>query len=144
VANFDTFERLNIDLTDQVGGPGPANRRETGPPNAIPPSEIGPATTSLDVSQLVFWMEQGRHFLNLCDDLKHLATDIPVTASESEFLDLINELKGIAKEDTPNIWFTKPMLLSLIQLTQSSINVTKAPDPLVPVGDDFVLSFEVH
>jgi hypothetical protein len=137
VASFSKFETMQIAAVDEVGGPGPADRRQLGNPAAIPPSTYGNNQINLK------FMEVARQFLNLVDDLEHLPAATVVTTNK-QFGDLVDRLKDIARNDIRNIYFARPMLLALLQLMNGMVTVTKAPDPHVPPGDEFVFTFEVR
>lgn len=94
VASVSKFEATQITAVDEVGGPGPADRRQLGNPAAIQPSSFGNNPVNLN------FMEAGRQFLNTVYDLEHLAA-ATLVATNKQFGDLVDRLKDIARNDIP-------------------------------------------
>ena len=87
-------------------------------------------------------LEAGRRFLNIVDDLEQLRGD--AGGHNKQFGDLVDGLKDIARNDIPDIYFALPMLLTLLQLMNRTVTVTKAPDPQVLSRRRIAFTFEVR
>ena len=91
----------------------PADRRNPSNPLRWPQDGGWILIREDDRRYMNIYLNAGRQFMNLCDDLNRLADVNPSKqTSEQAFIDLCDELDDMIREDY-SVWFTKPTLVAL-------------------------------
>ena len=136
---YDAFKLWNTTAYDQEGSQKPANRRQPGRIGSWPNAW---AQVDENLRPLITtYLNAGRCFMNLCEDLNNLANQQSTGETLSQYQDLLAQLKQMVRDDL-SLWFTKPTLAALLALSGAKVTQVQAPSPDVPVGATFELSFE--
>jgi hypothetical protein len=141
VQSFDSWALFNRTATDQENSSRPPNRRRPGNLGNQWPSEwinVGESTRRT----MKTYLEAGRGFLNLCDDLKRLAQDLEEIHSDEQYRRLLKSLNQMVHEDF-KVWFVKTTLLALFRLTGGQIRDVQGPAVADPIDDVYAVSFTV-
>ena len=143
--DFDEWVRYNRTVNYDEDSPKPPNRRWSGNPFQWPQGGgwlSVPATG--DRAMIATYLNAGRQFMNLCDDLRHLAKDLnaPDKFTEERFEDLLNNLDELIKNNA-NVWFTKPTLLALDRISQATVGKVSGPPEGEEVDEEFEIAFEL-
>jgi hypothetical protein len=94
----------------------------------------------------VVYLEAARGFMNLADDLKHLAMDQDTVTTQERWEDLVKFLNAMIKDgqrDDIQVWFVKPALLALLRLTRGSVVEVKGPPIEEPIDNTFEVAFDI-
>jgi hypothetical protein len=133
---------VNMNLIGQKAGP--PNRRQTGPlSNPVQDfSGVGAFTQNFDNSTLgrfLFFLEEARLFMNLCDDLHQLATLAGDTDSSDQFKSLVSMVTSIVHEDVTGSprEFLNAILVALVR------RMGAKPDSFTAPSSSAVQSFDV-
>jgi hypothetical protein len=112
---WETYNRSTNGLDPDAGIP---DRRHSGNPEAWP-SSCADIPLSLRPS-LTSYLDAGRCFMNLCDDLQQLATEASLATAAAGWQSLLKSLDNTVHRDVA-IWFTRPTLLALVRLCAAEI-----------------------
>jgi hypothetical protein len=133
--DYGVWRYTNIAQNDQWPAPETASpdRRRTGPYSAADSylHELFPSAGAL-THEPYYLCEVGSQFMNLCEALKNLA-HVPVETDLGNWQDLVNQLKGIIKNDLDKD-FIVPTALALIQLCGAMPTTVTGPAPGLPSG----------
>jgi hypothetical protein len=122
--SFLSWITFNRDCIDQPGSTIAPDRRQPGNPNAVPPGFHGP----LDSDQARYFLQASAGFMNLCEDLKTLATSTPGIDDTDEWNDLLSFLTNIVTKDV-YIDYAAPTVAALLcQCSIGGAEVTATAD----------------
>lgn len=133
--------------TANDSGTKPPNRRLAGNPDTDSkwPSDwhnVG----LFDRRFIRIYLNAGRSFMNLADDLKHLAIEQENIHTEEQYQRLLKSLNDMIKDGQSNdiqVWFAKPSLLALLRLLTGNVANVKGPEEGKEIGEIFELSFDM-
>jgi hypothetical protein len=114
-ARYEDWAVYNVTSWDEDGSRKPADRTQSGGngwPCAFPSLE------TLDRARVRCYFEAGRHFINLCADVKQLCGNIDAAATETQYAHLLDTLNGIIHQDAP-VFFLKPAFVALLEASGS-------------------------
>lgn len=148
VARFGDWVRYNRVANDSETSTKPPNRLHRGNANtdSVWPDAWRERDSLTDRRFLVVYLEAGRGFMNLADDLKHLAMDQDTVTTQDHWEDLVKFLNAMIKDgqrDDIQVWFVKPALLALLRLTQGRVVDVKGPLSGETIDKTFEVAFEV-
>jgi hypothetical protein len=117
--------------TDQEGSTRPGDRESLGNlaasnwPSGFPPSDTG--ERSLVQSYIV----AGQGFMNLCDGLRHLASDLPGVANKERYEAMLKSISAMVRDDIPfPTYFLQPGIVALLKLVPAQLLIDgDLPDP---------------
>jgi hypothetical protein len=127
--SYGAWITFNRDCIDQVGSTETPDRWQLGDPGAVPPSfyeAYGPP------AQVSYFLQASAGFMNLCDDLKTMASGLSNVTDSKQWNDLLNFLTSIVTKDV-FISYAKPTAGALLSLcseggVQVSSTLTEAKD----------------
>jgi hypothetical protein len=148
VARFGDWVRYNRVANDSETSTKPPNRRHRGNSNtdSVWPDAWRQRDSLTDRRFLLIYMEAGRGFMNLADDLKHLAMDQETVTTQARWEDLVKFLNAMIKDGQSNdiqVWFVKPALLALLRLTRGRVVGVKGPSSDETIDETFEVEFDV-
>jgi hypothetical protein len=148
VSRFGDWVRYNRVANDSQTSTQPPDRRSSGNSNtdSLWPDEFRQRDSLSDRRLMLVYLEAGRGFMNLVDDLKHLATDQTNVNTEDQYKDLLKFLNSMVKNGQSNdvqVWFIKPALLALLRLINGNVMNVKGPAQDEKIGDTFEVSFDI-
>ena len=124
-ASYDQWAIFNRVANDRQGSTMVPDRRSSGNLAQWPDEFSG---VSADQRNFIrYSSESARHFLNLCEALAGLGTEIDAVRTEADFTQLVDSLNGIVDHDVPPD-FIKATLLALIRLAGTSPRAATSPD----------------
>ncbi len=91
------------------------------------------------------FMLAAQQFMNFCEDLPTLATDLDEATTRKEFNRVLDEAKDLVKEGAGPfpLFFTKPLIAALIAQSGGVVAEVQAPPPGDLVRDTFDLQIKV-
>ena len=148
VSRFGDWVRYNRVATDSQTSTQPPDRRSSGNMNtdSLWPDEWRQRDSISDRRLMLVYLEAGRGFMNLVDDLKHLTADQGNINTEDQYKDLVKFLNSMVKNgqsDDVQVWFVKPTLLALLRLINGNVANVKGPAQEEKIGDTFEVSFDI-
>ena len=148
VARFADWVRYNRVANDSDTSTKPPNRVNRGNSNtdSVWPDDWRQRDSLTDRRFLLIYLNAGRGFMNLADDLKHLARDQEAVTTQDHYEDLIKFLNSMIKDgqrDDIQVWFVKPVLLALLRLTRGRVVDVKGPLGGETIGQTFEVAFHV-
>lgn len=141
VESFDNWILYNRTAIDREESTKPPNRTQSG--NTAVDSRWPSRWTGINVTErhfLFVYVDAGRRFMNLCDDLMHLANDSCDDWTEERYCQLLKNLNKIIKEDV-EAWFTKSTLAALFLRTGSRAVAVEGPAEDEVLAETFEISF---
>jgi hypothetical protein len=136
--NFSDWQRYNM-LGNQESIP---NRHDFPFLTNDIPGFFPGGLSSNQRSTIAIYIQAAQRFMNLCDDLSQLALQLPGVDTPNKFNAVTETLKFMVKNDL-NIFFTKPMLLALLRITQSSIDNLQSSLGTSSSAPQLTVSFKV-
>ena len=141
VEPFENWILYNRTAIDREGSTNPPNRMQAG--NTAVDSRWPSHWTAVDVTDRRFmfiYLDAGRRFMNLCDDLMHLANDFNDGETEEHYSQLLKHLNMMIREDF-KVWFTKSTLAALFLRTGSCAVDVEGPAEDEVLGETFEILF---
>jgi hypothetical protein len=141
-AKFRSFAAWE-DYNRTVTGGNAADRRQRGNPRGTTwPMFSG--SSDADQQIAVTYLDSGQDFMNFCDDLRQLAVQSAAVANNAQWDKLLHELDSDVHRDVA-LWFTRPTLLALVQLTKAGIQDVTGPAVTPPASSSayFTVQFTV-
>lgn len=92
------------------------------------------------------YLNAGRGFMNLADDLKHLAVDQDTVTTQDRWEELVKFLNAMIKDgqrDDIQVWFVKHALLALLRLVRGRVVNVKGPLGGESIDNTFEVTFDV-
>lgn len=140
VQSFDRWVLFNRTTNDQENSTRPPNRRRSGNLVQWPSDWINTGDSARNFMKI--YLEAGRSFMNLCDDLKRLARDVEDIHTDEQYRRLLKSLNNTVKEDV-KVWFAKTTLLALFRQMSGPVSEVKGPAAHETIGDTYSVSFKV-
>jgi len=140
---FNQWILYNRTAIDEETSTKPPNRRIRGNINTDSrwPSQL--IDVSHDDRRFMFiYLDAGRRFMNLCENLRHLGLDLDDTTTEERYRDLLDTLNFMIQEGI-KVWFTKPILLALFRLMGGRVANLKGPSLEETIAKEYEVSFDV-
>lgn len=115
VDKFSDWAHYNVTVNDQEGSNRAPNRRNSGGPGwprDWRAADVEPGLRPLMRTYLI----AAQQFMNFCEDLSVLGTDLDDAATEQRFEELLESVEDLVKSDGSGfpLFFTKPVLAALI------------------------------
>jgi hypothetical protein len=131
---YQSWLNFNRVKTDREGSTKPGDRRSEGNPALSQWPEGYPPADAASRSMVQVHIYAAQHFMNLCEGLKRLASDLPAVDTQEEYERLLAALGGMVRKEIPfPTYFLKPGLAALMNLT--GVRLTPEgplPDPASP------------
>jgi hypothetical protein len=124
-AAYDEWATFNRVANDQQGSTMVPDRHSSG--NLAQWPEEFSAVPADQRDFVRYSSESARHFLNLCEALQGLGSEIDDVRTETDFSQLLGSLNGIVAHDVPPD-FIKATLLALVRLAGAVKNASTSPD----------------
>ena len=124
-ASYDQWAIFNRVANDQQGSTRLPDRRHSGNLAQWPDEFSGVPADQRNFVR--YSSESARHFLNLCEALSGLGTEIDVVQTDADFAQLLDSLNGIVAHDVPPD-FIKATLLALVRLVGTPPAAATSPD----------------
>lgn len=127
--SYGAWITFNRDCVDEIGSTITPDRRNLGDADSAPPSFYAPYGP---LGSVRYFLQASAGFMNLCDDLKTLATGVSNVRESQQWRDVLNFLTNIVTNDL-FIDYPKPTAGALLTLcseggVQVSSTLTKAKD----------------
>lgn len=135
-ASYDTWVEFNRVKIDQEGSQKTPDRRQIGSPAVtVWPSRLNFVDTA-ERSALQCYIHADQAYMNLCDSLKHLASDLDAHTFDQNIDLLETSLTNIIKQNVA-VFFIKPALAALFRSSKCSASSVQ----LTQTGDDIAIAF---
>jgi len=148
VARFGDWVRYNRVANDSETSTKPPNRLRVGNSNtdSVWPDTWRQRDSLSDRRLLLVYLNAGRGFMNLADDLKHLAMDHDTVNTQDRWEELVKFLNAMIEDGQRGdvqIWFVKHSLLALLRLIRGRVINVKGPLDGELIENTFEVSFDV-